>query len=362
MPESKVVREILRQGRNKPRKYVKSALATGIVESGLRNLSGGDADSAGWRQERASIYANPTNIKASVRRYYQEAKQHDRGQSSAQLSADVQRPAAQYRGRYGEHSVQQQAARLLRGGGGGGSGSSRGSGSRMSDFRRASVTVGREQSFDKAGFEQAKRSALVGQLLSKRNPNSILFKSGLLSTQMPNEADFTSSQLVTKTDPGTNPRLVGGGSGGNAAAAGELSSALRWAESKIGVKEVNGSNRGKQIDQWQKRFGFTAAPWCGIFVGMALKKAGVQGIGSWIASTSAIEQKAKSKQGPFSGWTSVKNAQPGDLVVRSGQHVEIVTSNKNGVLKTIGGNTSDSVARRTYKGSGGFTGAAKVRR
>lgn len=97
-----VIREILRQGRNQPRKYVLAALATGKVESNFRNLSYGDADSQGWRQERASLYRNPTNLRASVRRFYAEAAQHDRGQSAGKLAADVQRPAAQYRGRYAQ--------------------------------------------------------------------------------------------------------------------------------------------------------------------------------------------------------------------------------------------------------------------
>jgi hypothetical protein len=100
-----------------PRKrdrYLRAALQTGIVESGLRNLNYGDADSQGWRQERASLYPNPTNVSASVRRFFQEAAQHDRGQPSWELAADVQRPAAQYRGRYKD--VAQQAAALLGGG------------------------------------------------------------------------------------------------------------------------------------------------------------------------------------------------------------------------------------------------------
>jgi len=101
---------------NKRNRYLRAALQTGIVESGLRNLNYGDADSKGWRQERASLYKNPTNISASVRRFFQEAAQHDRGQPSWELAADVQRPAAQYRGRYKD--VAGEAVKLLGGGGG----------------------------------------------------------------------------------------------------------------------------------------------------------------------------------------------------------------------------------------------------
>jgi hypothetical protein len=60
-------------------------------------------DSQGWRQERASLYKDPRNLKASVRRFYAEAAKHDRGQSVGELAADVQRPAQQFRGRYAQH-------------------------------------------------------------------------------------------------------------------------------------------------------------------------------------------------------------------------------------------------------------------
>jgi hypothetical protein len=116
-----VIDEILRQGRNQPRRRVLAALVTGRVESNFKNLSGGDADSAGWRQERASLYRNPTNLKASVRRFYREAAKLDRGQKVGELAADVQRPAAQFRGRYAQHVGE--ARKLLGSGGGGGGGS-----------------------------------------------------------------------------------------------------------------------------------------------------------------------------------------------------------------------------------------------
>src|SRR4051812_27850555 len=115
-----VIDEILRQGRNQPRRRVLAALVTGRVESNFKNLGGGDADSQGWRQERASLYRNPTNLKASVRRFYQEAAKLDRGQKVGELAADVQRPAAQYRGRYAQHIGE--ARKLLGSGGGGGGG------------------------------------------------------------------------------------------------------------------------------------------------------------------------------------------------------------------------------------------------
>lgn len=79
-----------------------SAFATGRVESQFQNLPYGDADSAGWRQERDSIYPNPRNLVASVDRYLNEADSMYGGQAPGELAADVQRPLAMYRGRYAE--------------------------------------------------------------------------------------------------------------------------------------------------------------------------------------------------------------------------------------------------------------------
>ena len=88
-------------------KEIKAAIETGLVESNLRNLPGGDADSQGWRQERASLYKDPQNLDASIKRFFGETRavKHKYG-SAGDLAAAVQRPAAQYRGRY-----QQQSAR-----------------------------------------------------------------------------------------------------------------------------------------------------------------------------------------------------------------------------------------------------------
>jgi hypothetical protein len=107
--QQKVVKTILRVGRQRGAspKELKAAIETGLVESGLRNLSGGDADSAGWRQERASLYPDPTNVQHSAARFFDEAKRANasgRYGSAGSLAAAVQRPAAQFRGRYQQRS------------------------------------------------------------------------------------------------------------------------------------------------------------------------------------------------------------------------------------------------------------------
>jgi hypothetical protein len=108
--EQREVLAAIKRGRRRNRASAiqeKAAIQTGIVESNLRNLKGGDADSAGWRQERASLYRDPTNLDASVDRFYQEtAKVRGKYGRAGALAAAVQRPAAQYRGRYEQVSAQ----------------------------------------------------------------------------------------------------------------------------------------------------------------------------------------------------------------------------------------------------------------
>lgn len=117
--QRKIIRLIRREGRkiadpHLRRVYERAAVQTGLVESGLRNLPGGDKDSAGWRQERASLYANPTNLRQSIRRFRQEVQQqYDPGEKSYEVAAQVQRPREDLRGRYREEAGA--AARILRG-------------------------------------------------------------------------------------------------------------------------------------------------------------------------------------------------------------------------------------------------------
>src|SRR5262245_44393789 len=110
--QQRVRNAIVRIGRQRgaSTKEIKAALETGIVESNLRNLPGGDADSAGWRQERASLYRDPTNLTASINRFFDEtAAVRGRYGSAGALAAAVQRPAAQYRGRYQQVAGQAEA-------------------------------------------------------------------------------------------------------------------------------------------------------------------------------------------------------------------------------------------------------------
>jgi hypothetical protein len=358
-----VIAEILRQGRRRPRKQVLAALETGRVESNFSNPSGGDADSAGWRQERASLYADPTNLRASVGRFYNEAAQHDRpGMPAWQLAANVQRPAAQYRTRY--RDVRDEAHQLLDTQGravGAGSGGSGGGGTTATGFTPDRLETSTSTTFDQAGYERAQRMAFLASRLQKsRGTNNALFKSGLFSTAAPSREDFMRTSEQSRIVSG---RTIYGNVPGGAPASGKLSAALKAASKRLGVSESTGWNRGPKVDKWQRSFGMVGQAWCGIFTGVVLREAGVSGINARIASVTAIEQDARAGTGPFRGWTSPQNARAGDLLVTiQGQHVGFIERvDSNGTIHTIEGNTGNgTVARRTHA-PGSVYGVAQVR-
>jgi len=110
--QRRIAQQIIQIGRKRGATpmEIKAAIETGLVESGLRNLNYGDADSKGWRQERQSLYPNPTNVTASINRFYDETKAaRGKHRNAGDLAAAVQRPAAQYRGRYAQRSAEADA-------------------------------------------------------------------------------------------------------------------------------------------------------------------------------------------------------------------------------------------------------------
>jgi hypothetical protein len=225
MANRKVIDSIIRIGqqRGESRKLILAALATGKVESNFQNLSHGDADSQGWRQERASLYKDPTNLQASINRFYDEARKFDHaGLSAGELAARVQRPAAQFRGRYAQALPAVQglldgsAPRLL-------TTKRTVPGALIAGAAGMSLTTP-GISFDAKGYDEARRKSILGEMIAKRNPNSILLRSGLLTTVEPSTSDFTRQTSSTTRIAGlgsyripsstsTSTRLVGGGGG-----------------------------------------------------------------------------------------------------------------------------------------------------
>jgi hypothetical protein len=200
-----VIREILKQGRKLPKdvrdRYVAAALETGRIESNFQNVGYGDADSVNWRQERASIYGGDMSIRRSVARFFKEAAQHDKGQASYDLAADVQRPAEQYRGRY--KTAHGEALGLLNGYGGQGAPS----GPTAPTSTRTVTTPGVDNS--------AERRALVGQFLQQggvTNPNAVLSLAGSYGQAADVPGTTTTSKVKAPRAP-SSPAATSGKSG-----------------------------------------------------------------------------------------------------------------------------------------------------
>lgn len=168
--QKSIVRAILQESRKiqdpvARRKFRRAAVETGLVESNLRNLNYGDADSQGWRQERTSIYGTgrngPMNVRASIARFRQEfLQQYDPGERAGEVAAQVQRPAAQFRGRYQERAKDAREILAQFGGAGGGS----------SSYRSPAVTV------EIPGVDNSatRRAALQQYVLDRGKPDSLL--------------------------------------------------------------------------------------------------------------------------------------------------------------------------------------------
>lgn len=174
-------------------KEIKAALETGRVESNFQNLPGGDADSQGWRQERASLYKDPQNLDASIRRFYKEtAAARSKYGSAGELAAAVQRPAAQYRGRYQEHSSEADALLGRVGRNPQAASPSTSSGGSVSTTTTSQVP-------DPAAFRKAQGQQLLAKMFAKQKRGGALLSSGVLSTQDPDPSQFLKTVRSTSS-------------------------------------------------------------------------------------------------------------------------------------------------------------------
>jgi hypothetical protein len=125
---------------------------------------------------------------------------------------------------------------------------------------------------------------------------------------------------------------------------GAVGVALKFASDHIGVTEhPAGSNRGPDVDVWERACEVLGAPWCGCFVNACLVAAGMPNT-VWLRFCPSIEGNAKG--GGFGWkWITAGSVQIGDLVLYGSsiaQHVGIVEEVANGVdTATIEGNTSN---------------------
>jgi RTX calcium-binding nonapeptide repeat (4 copies) len=129
--------------------------------------------------------------------------------------------------------------------------------------------------------------------------------------------------------------------------------AVVWAVRQAGTCEQPlGSNRGPQVDQWERRAGFLGAPWCGIFIHEAYFRAGLD-LDNGMASTDWIREAAEAEGGRLVQ-IPLSRARRGDLVLFDfvpgdgdpDSHVGLVRGAPlNGAVPTIEGNTSDCVRK-----------------
>ena len=314
---------------------VKAAVQTGLVENNLTDRDGGDADSNGWRQSRASIYGNP-DLDTDIDNFFKETKAVKGKYSTAgSLAAAVQRPAAQYRGRYQERSAEADAILRSMGEGVKRVGATAGVPGRMSPGLTTTTPT-----FDEAGYAQATRRSKLASFLSNQNPNNALLQAGVLSTAPVDRNVFAGTQSVTT--PGA--RIPGIPGRPSAAAApsrrGGASAAVDFAKSRIGqYRESAGSNRGPQLDSLQKRFGMSAQPWCAMFTSVAATRGGMPASGR-TASVSEVRRQVQSGGGGYK--RGFQRPKAGDMMLFANRHIAMVDSvNKDGSVNLLNGNGSD---------------------
>jgi len=156
---------------------------------------------------------------------------------------------------------------------------------------------------------------------------------------------------------------VAGAPGAAAAGGSPGARALAAAQAEVGqAEQPPGSNDSPRIAQYRQATGGSGVgPWCAYFTSWAAREAGVpvgeQGQG--FGAVAAVDGWAK-RTGRSLPAGSVP--QPGDLIVWGGRHIGIVESvGADGSIHTIEGNSSDSVARRTYgRDGGGATGYVRL--
>lgn len=141
--------------------------------------------------------------------------------------------------------------------------------------------------------------------------------------------------------------------------------AVNKALSYVGVTEnPPGSNRGKHIDEWQRKFSpnYIGFSWCGAFVGAMLEYAGVKGlVGSRIIYTPHILEDARRGVNGFEKLVPLDEARRGDLVLfnfpggAGVDHVGMALGGyRNGAIETVEGNTSSTTAGSQSNGGGVF--------
>ncbi|MDO9398448.1 MAG: CHAP domain-containing protein [Herbiconiux sp.] len=146
------------------------------------------------------------------------------------------------------------------------------------------------------------------------------------------------------TPSGRGPDKKNAGQAGLAYALGQL---------KKGVREVNHSNTGRDVNKYLESTGLGGGyPWCAAFVRWCMEHGGFKFPKG--TSWAACEQfQAEAARGGSMYKVGHGDARPGDLIVWGGKHIGIVESRSGGTIHYVAGNQGDAVARGTSAVSDG---------
>ena len=289
-----------------------------LVESGMKNLNFGDADSVGFFQMRVGIwnqgaYAGyPEHPELQVKWFLDNAetvkkariaagKPIDDPNSYGDWIADVERPAEQYRGRYQTKLAEAQG--LLK--------------------SRAAAPP--------EPVAPAPVAVAAAQPVAAQAP---------LPYAQPAPPVAAVAEVAAAAPAGGGGSPLG-------------SEALKIAKTQLGVREVGGANRGKQVEEYLAAAKVAPGnPWCASFITWSLEQAGHKmpgggwaGVQTWVRNA---EQGANGLK-----IVSAADARPGDIVAYDwgGQndfgadgHIGFLDSTvKDGKFTALEGNNADAV-------------------
>ena len=182
------------------------------------------------------------------------------------------------------------------------------------------------------------------------------------STTAPSGGRFAGALEQAMGTPGPASARAAGALGA-ANGAGGGGSLVSIARGEVGqAEQPPGSNNSSRIAEYRKATAGAPGPgpWCAYFVSWVARKAGTplgergQGFGS-VDALYAWAKKAGKAVPASSG-----QPRAGDLIVWD-EHIGIVESVSGGTIRTIEGNSSDKVSRRTYgRGAGGAIGYVRM--
>jgi cell wall-associated NlpC family hydrolase len=337
-----------------------------LVESGVKNIHYGDADSVGFFQMRVGTwnqgaYAGfPDKPELQAKWFLDQAEavkkqRMARGQSVTDPNqygdwiADIERPAEQYRGRYGMrlHEAQGLLAKA---------GASAPAAGAAPDAVAATAP----------GAAPAPAAAAAAAVEPPKPGQSGQFMAAQAQAAQAGAAGSASGQFMAVHPPVgpasavADPASVPGAIDAAAAAApGSGSStlgasALQVAQTQLGVHET-GVNTGAQVDKYlaEAKVG-PGNPWCASFVTWSLAQSGHKMPGSGWAAVSTWVQNAEKHQNNLQV-VSADQARPGDIVAYdwghgedfgNDGHIGFLASNvKGGKFTALEGNNHDAVMK-----------------